>query len=166
MPRGCIIHVVFTDMSSSMFGSLAGLLMMWLIYLSAGATCTPFVYNRGSTCSSNLAASTYPVCSSMNLTFKLEFCEIHSIGDLQSLQSVARVLGRSTVNTLYVFVICSLVTHYELKQIPGENKSQIIWANNCHSGAKQPIVRIVCFQIHFIEWKLVYSDSSATEVCA
>ena len=59
---------------------------------------TPFIYIRGSACSENLAASTYPACSTMNLTFERGFCEIQKPEDLVPLESVARVLSHEKVH--------------------------------------------------------------------
>ena len=95
---------VFTAMLSPSLEALVGLLMLWLIYHPSTATCTPFAYGRDSACSSNLAASTHPVSSSMNLNFERDFCEIKSIDDLRSLQSVARIFGRNMVNAHKIFV--------------------------------------------------------------
>ena len=68
----------------------------------AAATCTPFTYTRDSACSANLVASTFPACSSMNLTTELDICELQSNDDLEYLGSVARVLGRNTVDIISI----------------------------------------------------------------
>ena len=72
------------------------------VYNPVVATCTPFTYNRGSPCSDNLAASTFPARSSMDLTTELDFCELQSNDDLVYLESVARILGSKTVRAKFV----------------------------------------------------------------
>ena len=76
---------------------LLGLMIMFTTCCQISAVCTPFTYTRGSACSENLAASTFPACSSMNLTFERGFCELQNPEDLIRLESMARVLGRETV---------------------------------------------------------------------
>ena len=77
--------------------------MLWLLVVvysvptTVSASCTPLVYNRGSDCSNSLAASSYPACSSMNLTANRGICELQSLNDLTELTSVARVMGSQTV---------------------------------------------------------------------
>ena len=75
------------------------------------ATCTPFTYIRGSACSDNLAASTFPACSSINLTTELDFCELQSNGDVEYLGSVARVLGRNMVSMIWILALSVLILY-------------------------------------------------------
>ena len=73
-------------------------LMICNVYNPVVATCTPFNYVRGSACLGDLAASTFPSCSSMNLTTELDICKLQFNDDLEYLGSVARVLGKNMVN--------------------------------------------------------------------
>ena len=65
------------------------------------SVCTPFSYYRQPECSDSLAASTFPLCSSMNLSLERKACEVESLDDMDALWTIARVLGLGYVSLTY-----------------------------------------------------------------
>ena len=96
---------------------LRGLFILSPVLSQSSGACSSFVYNRATSCSNNLAASTFPTCRTVNITFERGFCEVQTIEDLKILQSVARVLGRQAVCIQNKDAI-PIVFNYHLYQYP------------------------------------------------